>query len=144
MALTKIVVTVGPAVEKISSLVKLMKAGADVFRFNLKHGSYNWHSACIKRVERASRIAGKPVAILLDLQGPEIRVGKLTKEWIRIKKGDRALFVKEDNLRSFPEAIPVSESFFQEKLIKGKKFFIDEGRLEFKILNIDKNNLHIG
>ncbi len=60
MSLTKIVVTVGPAVEKTSTLVSLIKAGASIFRFNLKHNKHHWHSACIKKVEQASKITGKP------------------------------------------------------------------------------------
>ena len=66
MSLTKIVVTVGPAVEKTPSLVSLIKAGASIFRFNLKHNIYPWHSACIEKTKEAAEITGKPVAILLD------------------------------------------------------------------------------
>ena len=141
MSLTKIVVTVGPALEKTNVLVSLIKAGASVFRFNLKHSNHPWHSACIKKVEQASRITKKPVAILLDLQGPEIRVGKLPKEGIEVKRGNRILFVKNNSSRSLQNAIPVSKSFFQGKLKKGKRFFIDEGRLEFEVLKRKKGGL---
>jgi len=139
MALTKIAVTVGPAIEKVSTLVSLIKAGVSIFRFNLKHGNHHWHSSCIKNVEKASRIAGKPVAILFDLQGPEMRVGELPKDGIRIKRGNKVIFTKKNLLSSFPEAIPVSESFFQKRLIKGKRFFLDEARLELEVLNRKKD-----
>ena len=139
MSLTKVVVTVGPSIEKTQTLVSLIKAGASVFRFNLKHSNYKWHSSCIKRVEKASKITGKPVAILLDLQGPEIRVGKLPEEGVNTKRGSKVLFVKENILSSFPKAIPVSESFFQRKMIKDKRFLVDEGRLEFKVLKKKKD-----
>ena len=70
MNLTKIVATIGPAVESLDSMVSLINAGASVFRFNLKHNTHNWHSERIIRAEKASQIAKKPIAILLDLPGP--------------------------------------------------------------------------
>jgi len=140
MSLTKIVVTVGPAVEKTSVLVSLIKAGASIFRFNLKHNKRHWHSACIKKVEQASKITGKPVAILLDLQGTEIRIGKLPKEGIEVKRGDKVVFTKENSLCSLDNVIPISDSFFRGKLKKGKKFFIDDGKFEFKVLKKQKDS----
>jgi pyruvate kinase len=141
MALTKIVVTIGPSSEETKKIVSLIRAGASVFRFNLKHGNHEWHSKCIKRVEKASKIVGKPVAILLDLQGPEMRIGKLPKKGIKVKKQDKIIFTREHYLKSFSKGIPVSESFFQEDLAKCKKFFIDEGRLEFEILKNNKESV---
>lgn len=141
MALTKIVVTVGPAIEKTKTLISIIKAGATVFRFNLKHGNHSWHSECIKRVEKAAKTTGKSVAILLDLQGPEIRVGELKEGGVNVKKGESIFFVKKKSSRFFEKNIPVSESFFQTKLKKGKKFFIDEGKIEFKILKRKKDTV---
>ena len=139
MSLTKIAVSVGPAVEKIPILVSLIKAGASIFRFNLKHSNHHWHSSCIKNIKKASKITGKPVAILLDLQGPEMRIGELPKEGIRAKRGSKVIFIKKNLLSSFPEAIPVSESFFQRRLIKGRRFFIDEARIELEVLKKKKD-----
>ena len=69
MNLTKIVATIGPAVESVDSMVSLIEAGASIFRFNLKHNTHNWHSERIIRTKKACQIAKKPVAILLDLPG---------------------------------------------------------------------------
>lgn len=66
MALTKIIVTVGPAVEKENVLSSLIRAGASVFRFNLKHNTLSWHNVCIQKVKRVAKRIGQPVAILLD------------------------------------------------------------------------------
>ena len=73
MALTKIVVTVGPTVEKVSTLCSLIKAGASVFRFNLKHNTYLWHSNCLQKTRKASKETLQPVAILLDLPEPDLK-----------------------------------------------------------------------
>ncbi len=66
MALTKIIATVGPAIEKESQLAALIEKGASVFRFNLKYNTPSWHREMIHRVKRASKKTGKPVGILLD------------------------------------------------------------------------------
>jgi len=74
MSLTKIVVTVGPAVEKTKDLVSLIEMGASVFRFNLKHNTHQWHSHCIRKTKEASKIVGRPVSILLDFPGSKRKI----------------------------------------------------------------------
>jgi len=66
MNLTKIIATIGPASEKIETICELMKAGANVFRLNLKYNTLNWHQKIIKRIKKATKIMKKPVGILLD------------------------------------------------------------------------------
>ena len=67
MSLTKIIVTVGPAVEKENILSSLVKAGASIFRFNLKHNTFSWHSPLIQKVKKIAKISGQPIATLLDI-----------------------------------------------------------------------------
>jgi len=141
MSLTKIIATVGPAVEKKSTLISLIKAGVNVFRFNLKHGSYKWHSNCIKNLEQASNETSTSIANLLDLQGPEISIGKLPEKGLKVKKGDKVTFVKKNTLVPSKNAIPASESLFQHTITKGKKLFIDDGKIKFEILKSTKNSL---
>ena len=74
MSLTKIVATLGPAVEKRETLCLLIKTGASIFRFNLKYNTHRWHSALIQKTKEAARIIGKPVAILLDLPGLDQKI----------------------------------------------------------------------
>ena len=74
MSLTKIVATLGPAVEKRETFCLLIKAGASIFRFNLKYNTHRWHSALIQKTKEAARIIGKPVAILLDLPGLDQKI----------------------------------------------------------------------
>lgn len=69
MSLTKIVVTVGPAVEEKNTLCSLIKAGASIFRFNLKYNTHRWHSNLIHKTKEAAEATHRPVAILLDLPG---------------------------------------------------------------------------
>jgi pyruvate kinase len=77
MRKAKIICTMGPASREEPVLGRLVAAGMDVARLNFSHGTHEDHSRAIANVRRASEIAGRPIAILADLQGPKIRVGKI-------------------------------------------------------------------
>ena len=77
MRRTKIVATIGPASRDRDTLVELIRAGMDVARLNFSHGSHEQHAETAERVREAAGRAGRPVAILQDLPGPKLRIGKL-------------------------------------------------------------------
>lgn len=85
--LTKIVATIGPSSESEETIEKLIRAGVDIFRFNFKHNTVEWHAALIRRVNTVSQRIGVPVGTLIDLQGPGLRV-QLPEETLKIKAGD--------------------------------------------------------
>ena len=89
MTKTKIVATIGPASDSPAMIKKLILAGVNVFRFNLKHNNQQWHNSRIERVENISQQINRPVAIMLDLQGPEIRIGNFEENAIRVKKDEK-------------------------------------------------------
>ncbi|MDO8581881.1 MAG: pyruvate kinase [bacterium] len=95
MKRTKIVCTIGPASEKLTTLKKLLKAGMNVARLNFSHGTYENHALLIANIRRASKETGIPVALLQDLQGPRIRIGNLPKEGVVIKRGEIVTLVPE-------------------------------------------------
>ncbi len=141
MNLTKIIATVGPSIDSTPKIIEAINAGASIFRFNLKHSNKDWHSNCITKVKEASEATKKPVAILLDLQGPEIRVGELKNE-IHIKKGQQIIFYQNSKLSdSSIITIPISGNLFFGKFSLENNFFIDDGRLEFKIVQNNKDSL---
>jgi len=82
---TKIVVTLGPATDAPDVLPRLLEAGADVFRLNMSHGTREEHAARIEAVRREAAQAGRFAAILLDLQGPKIRVGTFESGEIKLR-----------------------------------------------------------
>lgn len=88
MRRTKIVATVGPASESLEMLVKLLEAGVNVYRLNFSHGSQEEHQRRIENIREASRKVGKTVAILIDLKGPEIRLGTFETGKIMLKEGE--------------------------------------------------------
>jgi pyruvate kinase len=93
MRRTKIVATIGPASRDPETLLQLVEAGMDVARLNYSHGNLDEHAETAERVREAANRAGRAVAILQDLPGPKLRVGKLTGDVAELKPGDRVTFV---------------------------------------------------
>ena len=80
MRRTKIVATIGPASRDPEVLVRMVDAGMDVARLNFSHGTAEEHAESVMRVREAAGRAGRPVAILQDLPGPKLRIGKLRED----------------------------------------------------------------
>ncbi|MBI5234151.1 MAG: pyruvate kinase, partial [Deltaproteobacteria bacterium] len=84
---SKIIATIGPATSSAEAIEGLISAGANVLRLNLSHGTREVHGAVIAAIRHVSEKLKNPVAILLDLQGPKIRVGRLNNPSIELKTG---------------------------------------------------------
>jgi pyruvate kinase len=93
MRRTKIVATIGPASRDPEILVQMIDAGMDVARLNFSHGSAEEHAETAQRVRDAADRAGRSVAILQDLPGPKLRIGKLVDGLAELKPGDDVTFV---------------------------------------------------
>ncbi len=93
MRRTKIVATIGPASRDPEVLVRMVEAGMDVARLNFSHGSAEEHAETAQRVRDAANRAGRPVAILQDLPGPKLRIGRLRDGVAELKPGDNVTFV---------------------------------------------------
>ena len=93
-ARTKTVATVGPACASKEMLVKLLRAGADVFRINMAHGSREDHEAVVQNIREAGKETGFPAGILVDLAGPKIRLGQLTQNPLILENDQVVRFVR--------------------------------------------------
>src|SRR4051794_40373671 len=92
MRRTKIVATIGPASRKPDVLARMVEAGMDVARLNFSHGSLDEHAENVALVRDAAGRAGRPVAILQDLPGPKLRLGRLREGTVELKPGDTVTF----------------------------------------------------
>ena len=97
MRRTKIVATIGPASRDPEVLVRMVDAGMDVARLNFSHGSAEEHAETVRLVRDAANRAGRSVAILQDLPGPKLRIGKLVDGIAELKPGDEVTFVCGDH-----------------------------------------------
>ena len=86
---TKIIATLGPASDSPKMINQLMDAGVNVVRLNMSHGDHDSHRLLFKRVRAAAKRQKKPVAILMDLCGPKIRVGKLVAGKVLLQDGQK-------------------------------------------------------
>src|ERR1700690_2226382 len=91
MSATKIVATIGPASESREMIETLIKSGVNIFRFNVKHNTPQWHKEKALLVHEVSRAITIPVGLLFDLQGSEIRTGKVVSD-IELKNGEEIIF----------------------------------------------------
>jgi pyruvate kinase len=97
MRRTKIVATIGPASREPEVLVRMVEAGMDVARLNFSHGTAEEHAETADRVREAGNRAGRSVAILQDLPGPKLRIGKLADGIAELKPGDEVTFICGDH-----------------------------------------------
>ncbi|HZJ15245.1 MAG TPA: pyruvate kinase, partial [Chthoniobacteraceae bacterium] len=93
---TKIVATIGPASESPEMLQRLIRAGLNVARLNFSHGDFSRHEEVVRRIRDAERATGRRVAIMADLPGPKMRLGKIVPEPIQLGPGDRFTLTNED------------------------------------------------
>jgi pyruvate kinase len=84
---TKIIATIGPASESRAVMERLISAGMNVARLNFAHGDFDSHTRVIDTVRAAARSTGRRIAVMADLPGPKIRIGRLAREPIRLQPG---------------------------------------------------------
>ena len=129
---TKIVATVGPASRDPVMLEALLRAGVNVFRLNLSHGEHADHRANFDNIRAVSASVGEPVAILADLCGPKIRVGRFAAGCITLEKG-QAVTVTTRNVLGEPGLIPSQYTALGEDVRPGDRILLDDGMLELHV-----------
>jgi pyruvate kinase len=135
----KIVCTLGPASESPDVVLKLLELGMDVARLNFSHGTHDDHAAVIERIRAASRQLVRPVAILQDLQGPKIRTGPLQagRAGVPLVTGDTIVITTEKEVLGDEHLISTTYPFLAQDVHKGDRLLVDDGLLEFKVLDTD-------
>ncbi|MBT4365407.1 MAG: pyruvate kinase [Desulfobacterales bacterium] len=132
---TKIIGTIGPASSEKQVLEKLIAAGLNVARLNFSHGSYEDHNEVISRIRSISRAMNKPVGILLDLQGPKIRTGKLKDgEPVHLKKNG-TVSITTRNIKGTRELISTTYKKLIDDVKKDEKILLDDGLIELKVIS---------
>ena len=136
----KILATVGPASRDPEMLAKLFKAGADAFRVNMSHGEHADHAKTIANIRAMEKEFGRPIAILADLQGPKLRVGKFKDGSAVIRHSGH--FTLDRNPEPGDETrveLPHPELF--GILEKGQRLLINDGKIRLKVIRADDNEI---
>ena len=132
---TKIICTIGPAIDNENSLVKMFKLGMDVARLNFSHQTPETAIEQIARIRSASEKANKHVAIMLDTKGPEIRVGMFENGSCEFKEGDIVKLVKEEVLGNH-ERFHINCKELFDDVKKGDKLLIDDGKITLEVMEV--------
>jgi pyruvate kinase len=136
MRRAKIVATLGPATSSYENIRAIIDAGVDVARMNLSHGSYDVHEEVYKNVRRAATDSGRAVAVLVDLQGPKIRLGKFEAGPYDLEVGDIFKITTEDVLGT-KELSGTTFKGLPQDVSAGDFLLIDDGKVKVKVLETD-------
>ncbi len=135
--LTKIVATLGPASEDPEIIRDLIVQGVNVFRFNTKHGTPEWHQERIKRVQQVADSLKVRIGILLDLQGPELRLETKNQQTFSYQKGDQLTFATHF-AKNIDFIIPHQVVF--QSLQPGDLVLIDDGYVEGRVIKVNQDS----
>jgi pyruvate kinase len=140
MRRAKIVCTLGPAVESPEKVKELIAAGMNMARLNLSHGSYEEHQGRLDRVRAAAKEAGKAVAVLVDLQGPKIRLGRFENGPHELSRGD-IFTITTDEVAGTKERVGTTYKGLPGDCKTGDRILIDDGRVTVEVLEVKGNDV---
>lgn len=134
---TKIVATVGPASDTPEMLSRLIRAGVDVFRINTAHGSADDHARRLATIRKASDEIGHPVAVLVDLEGPKMRLGELPGGQLTCKPGDELRFVRGETAATAVELTCTYATLIDELTI-GDRVLLADGAVALQVEQVEQ------
>ena len=136
MRRAKIVCTIGPATERPEQVQALVDAGMDVARINRSHGEPAEHEAVIAHVRAAAKASGRAVAVLVDLQGPKIRLGRFVDEQVELEEGDVFTITTQD-VPGTKELVSTTYKGLPGDSKPGDRILIDDGRVAVRITAVE-------
>ena len=135
MRRAKIVCTMGPAVESPQKVAELIAAGMNMARLNLSHGSYEEHQSRLDAVRSAAKKAGVPVAILVDLQGPKIRLARFKDGPHDLARGD-IFTITTDEVEGTKERVGTTYKGLPGDCKAGDRILIDDGKVTVEVVEV--------
>ncbi len=140
MRSTKIICTLGPAVNSDEAMEKLILGGMNAARFNFSHGTHESQLETYSRLCRVRERLGRSVAAILDTKGPEIRVKDFAEGRIELKAGDEFTLTGRD-IRGDAHAVSVTYAALAGEVKQGDRILIDDGLIELRVLSVDGQDI---
>ena len=140
MRRAKIVCTMGPAVESPEKVRELIAAGMNMARLNLSHGGYEEHQSRLNEVRAAAKEAGKPVAILVDLQGPKIRLARFKAGPHDLSRGD-IFTITTDEVEGTKDRVGTTYKGLPGDCKPGDRILIDDGKVTVEVVEVKGNDV---
>ncbi|MEX0770222.1 MAG: pyruvate kinase [Balneolaceae bacterium] len=138
---TKIVCTLGPSTQTFDKIEQLYLSGMNVARINFSHGSHEVHAKTIQFIREISKKHKYSIPVLMDLQGPKIRVGKMKEGSQFLKEDDEVQLIPDDNSEGTKEIIPIDYPFLTQDAEVGNRILIDDGLLELEITKKNQDKI---
>ena len=132
---TKIVCTIGPASESPGVMEKMILAGMDIARLNFSHGDSEDHRSRIGNLRTAARNAGRRLAIMADLPGPKMRIGRLAREPVELKPGDDFVLTTGDIVGDSGRA-SVTFQRLPQVVRSGDTLFLNDGIIQLEVSSV--------
>lgn len=143
---TKIVCTMGPACDDEEIICEMIKAGMNIARFNFSHGSYEDHTERIARVRRCAEKVGRPIGILLDTKGPEVRTGLLENHTaVEVHAGDKIVVTAQPTTEDWlgnASHISLDYEMLPHEATAGSVILVDDGLVGLEVESIDGQDMH--
>lgn len=136
MSKTKIVCTIGPSSESPEMLRKLIQAGMNVARLNFAHGELDEHAERIRRIREAAKELNRYVAVMLDIKGPEIRIGKMAEDYAELVPGETVVLTTEEVLGT-KDRIHVTYKQLPQDVKPGSIILIDDGLVRLEVVKAE-------
>jgi pyruvate kinase len=140
MRRVKILCTIGPTSRDSATLTRLVEAGMNVVRLNFSHGTHEYHSETIDRVRAVSEQMQRPIAILADLQGPKLRIGKMQPGGVPIREGEELILTIEE-MTGVPGRIPIQYKELPNRVQIGERILLDDGLLELQVVDANEHEI---
>ena len=147
MLRVKIVCTIGPASTDPEILAQMIDAGMNVARINMSHGDHEFHARNIHTIREIAQVRNRPVAILIDLQGPKLRVGKMQPGGVPLVAGEE-LVLTTDDIIGEPGRVPIQNKEVPASIERGRRasqtnmagemrerILLDDGLLELEVID---------
>ena len=141
MRRAKIVCTLGPASDSYDQIKALVEAGMDVARFNLSHGGHDEHEERYRRVRKASEEAGRSVGVLIDLQGPKIRLGRFAEGPVVLERGDE-FTITMDDIEGDRQICGTTYKGLAADVSRGERILVDDGRVTLEVTDVEGPRVH--
>ncbi|MEY9843416.1 pyruvate kinase [Streptacidiphilus sp. MAP5-3] len=141
MRRAKIVCTLGPATDSYDQIKSLVQAGMDVARFNLSHGSHAEHEDRYRRVRKAADETGRSVGILVDLQGPKIRLATFAEGPVLLERGD-AFTITTADCKGDRNRCGTTYAGLCGDVTAGERILVDDGRVTLEVTSVEGQNVH--
>jgi pyruvate kinase len=133
---TKIICTLGPETGTVERIAGLIRAGMDVARLNFSHGSHEDHRAMIRNVREAAAMTSQEIGILVDLQGPKIRIGKVKHGPVRLHAGSEFILTTE-GVAGDERRVSTTYTQLTRDVKRGDRVLLDDGRIVLSVVAVE-------